>query len=79
MCPEKKQAFANISLSRNTIAERTCNLANSLHVQLMEKEKDFVSFSLAVDERSDASDTAQLSVFVRGVDSNLCYGGFGGY
>ena len=72
VCPEKKQAFANVSLSRNTIAERTRELATNLHVQLMEKVKDFVSFSLAVDESTDASDTAQLSVFVRGVDSNLC-------
>lgn len=72
VCPEKKQAFSNVSLSRNTVAERTCDLANNLYDQLMEKGKDFVSFSLAVDESTDASDTAQLSVFVRGVDSNLC-------
>ena len=38
----------------------------------MEKGKDFVAFSLAVDESSDTSDTAQLAVFIRGVDSNLC-------
>ncbi|KAM3870127.1 general transcription factor II-I repeat domain-containing protein 2-like [Diretmus argenteus] len=72
VCPEKKQAFSNVSLSRNTVAERTCDLATNLYDQLMEKGKDFVSFSLAVDESTDASDTAQLSVFVRGVDSNLC-------
>ncbi|XP_061765856.1 general transcription factor II-I repeat domain-containing protein 2-like [Nerophis ophidion] len=72
LCPEKKQAFSNVSLSRNTIAESTCDLAANLHDQLMEKGKDFVSFSLAVDESTDASDTAQLSVFIRGVDSNMC-------
>ncbi|XP_028663975.1 general transcription factor II-I repeat domain-containing protein 2-like [Erpetoichthys calabaricus] len=72
VCPEKKQAFSNVSLSRNTIAERICDLATNLHDQLMEKGKDFVSFSLAVDESTDASDTAQLSVFIRGVDSKMC-------
>ncbi|GAA6098908.1 general transcription factor II-I repeat domain-containing protein 2-like, partial [Tachysurus ichikawai] len=72
VCPEKNQAFSNVSLSRNTVAERTCELATNLHDQLMEKGKGFVSFSLAVDESTDASDTAQLSVFIRGVDSNLC-------
>ena len=74
VCPEKKQAFSNVSLSRkwNAVAERTCDLATNLYDQLMEKVKDFVSFSLAVDESTDASDTAQLSVFIRGVDSNLC-------
>lgn len=72
VCPEKKQAFSNVSLSRNTVADRTCDLATNLYDQLMEKGKDFVAFSLAVDESCDASDTAQLSVFIRGVDSNLC-------
>ena len=75
VCPEKKQAFSNVSLSRKTIAERTCDLATNLHDQLMERGKDVVAFSLAVDESTDASDTAQLSVFIRGVDSNMCYGG----
>ena len=38
----------------------------------MEKGKDFIAYSLAVDESSDTSDTAQLSIFIRGVDSSLC-------
>uniref|UniRef100_A0AAZ3S7J0 SPIN-DOC-like zinc-finger domain-containing protein n=1 Tax=Oncorhynchus tshawytscha TaxID=74940 RepID=A0AAZ3S7J0_ONCTS len=67
-----KKSFSNVSLSRNTVANRTCDLATNLYDQLMEKGKDFVAFSLAVDESCDASDTAQLSVFIRGVDSNLC-------
>ncbi|KAK0133129.1 General transcription factor II-I repeat domain-containing protein 2 [Merluccius polli] len=72
VCPEKKQAFSNVSLSRNTVADRTCDLATNLFDQLMEKGKYSVAFSLAVDESSDTSDTAQLAVFIRGVDSNLC-------
>ncbi|KAL6455741.1 hypothetical protein MHYP_G00355920 [Metynnis hypsauchen] len=68
---KKEQAFLNVSLSRNTVADRTCELASNLYDQLMEKGKDFVAFSLAVDESNDISDTAQLSVFIRGVDSNL--------
>ncbi|XP_027132797.1 general transcription factor II-I repeat domain-containing protein 2-like [Larimichthys crocea] len=72
VCPEKKQAFLNVSLSRNTVAERACELATNLQEQLMRKGEDFVAYSLAVDESSDTSDTAQLSIFIRGVDSNLC-------
>lgn len=68
----KEQAFSNVSLSRNTVADRTCDLATNLHDQLMEKGKDFVAFTLAVDESSDTSDTAQLAVLIRGVDSSLC-------
>ena len=72
MCPEIKQAFSNVSLSRNTVADRTCDLATNLFDQLMEKGKDSVAFSLAVDESSDTSDTDQLAVFICGVESNLC-------
>ena len=38
----------------------------------MEKGKDFIAYSLAVDESSDTSGTAQLSIFIHGVDSSLC-------
>lgn len=38
--------------------------SSCLYDQLMEKGKDFVAFSLAVDEGSDTSDTAQLAVFI---------------
>lgn len=76
VCPEKKQAFSNVSLSRNTEADRTCDLATNLYDQLMEKGKDFVAFSLAVDESSDTSNTAQLSVFfVWSEFKSVCYGG----
>lgn len=50
VCPEKKQHFSNVSLSRNTVADRTCGLATNPYDQLMEKAKHFVAFSLAVDE-----------------------------
>uniref|UniRef100_A0A8D0KLQ8 HAT C-terminal dimerisation domain-containing protein n=1 Tax=Salvator merianae TaxID=96440 RepID=A0A8D0KLQ8_SALMN len=71
VCPDQRQAFLNMSLSRNAVADSACNLATNLHEQLMEKGKDFIAFSLAVAESSDTSDTAQLSVFIHGVDSNL--------
>ncbi|XP_067943372.1 general transcription factor II-I repeat domain-containing protein 2-like [Watersipora subatra] len=72
VCPDKKQEFLNVSLSRNTVAERVCELSTNLHKQLIKKGKDFIAYSLAVDESSDTSDTAQLSIFIRGVDSSLC-------
>ncbi|KAL0163337.1 hypothetical protein M9458_042733, partial [Cirrhinus mrigala] len=72
VCPDKKQAFLNVSLSRNTIADRVCDLATDLQGQLIEKGKDFIAYSLAVDESADTTDTAQLAVFIRGVDSSLC-------
>src|SRR4029434_5032876 len=62
----------NVSLSRNTVADCVCDLATDLQQQLMGKGKDFIAYSLAVDESSDTSDTAQLSIIIRGVDSTLC-------
>lgn len=41
----------------------------------MERGKDFSAYSLAVDESVDVTDTAQLSIFIRGVDSSLCITG----
>ncbi|XP_069774260.1 general transcription factor II-I repeat domain-containing protein 2A-like [Narcine bancroftii] len=70
ICPDKKQAFLNVNLSRNTVAAHACELATNLE-QLKEKGKDFMAYSLAVDESSDTSDTAQLSIFIRGVDTKL--------
>ncbi|XP_072900801.1 general transcription factor II-I repeat domain-containing protein 2-like [Hemitrygon akajei] len=47
-------------------------LATNLQQQLVGKGRDFIAYSLAVDESRDTSDTAQLSIFIRGVDSSLC-------
>lgn len=71
ICPEKRQAFANISLSRNTVADRIDALSDNLNSQLKEKVAKFTAFSLAIDESTDVSDTAQLAVFIRGVDEKM--------
>ncbi|XP_039206569.1 general transcription factor II-I repeat domain-containing protein 2A-like [Crotalus tigris] len=72
LCPDQKQAFFNVSLSRNTVVDRICELATDLQRQLVEKGKEFIAYSFAVDESTDISDTAQLTIFIRGVDSSLC-------
>nr|XP_061800942.1 general transcription factor II-I repeat domain-containing protein 2-like [Nerophis lumbriciformis] len=71
VCPDKRQLFSNVSLSRNTIAERVDELSINLKEQLVKKGKEFIAYSLAVDESTDISDIAQLSIFIRGVDSSL--------
>ena len=71
ICPEKRQAFANISLSRNTVADRINELSENLNCQLKEKVAKFVAFSVASDESTDVSDIAQLAVYIRGVDENM--------
>ena len=43
VCPEKRQAFLNVSLSRNTVADRVCHLAANLQQQLVGKGKAFIA------------------------------------
>ena len=44
VCPDKKQYFANVSLSRNTVAQRVTKMADDLTAQLREKAKRFQFF-----------------------------------
>ena len=68
---DTKQTVKSISLSRRTVTRRTEELGQNLRDQLDEKIKSFVSFSLALDESTDVIDTAQLAVFIRGVDRSF--------
>lgn len=70
VCPDQLQIFKNISLSRNTIADRVKELSENLATQLAEETRSYTA-SLAVDESTDNTDTAQLSIFIRGVKSDL--------
>ncbi|XP_066980426.1 general transcription factor II-I repeat domain-containing protein 2-like [Macrobrachium rosenbergii] len=71
VCPEKRPAFANISLSRNTVADRVEDLSGDLGGQMNDKIKSFIAISVAVDESTDVTDVAQLAIFIRGVDETL--------
>ena len=71
MCPEKKELFEKISLSRQTIARRTKDLAVSVLESLVPKGGDFAFYSLALDKSTDIKDSAQVAIFVWGVDKNF--------
>ena len=71
MCPNEKSKFESISLSRRTVVRRIDSISDQLTEQLMIASKDFVCFSLALDESTDEEDTAQLLIFIRGVNRNF--------
>ena len=71
MIPDNKDLFSNISLSRPTVTRRIANITEDVKQQVINHCGDFKYFSIAVDESTDAKDTAQLAVFVCGVNDNF--------
>jgi hypothetical protein len=71
ICPDKINLFTGISLSANTIAQRTTDLGNDIIRQLKDIAKSFKYFSIALDESTDNSDSAQELLFVRGVNESF--------
>lgn len=71
VCPDKMGAIANVSLSASTITRRVEDLGQNLFSQLKEKARSFTTFSLALDESNDVADTAQLLIFIRGINENF--------
>nr|XP_042913023.1 general transcription factor II-I repeat domain-containing protein 2A-like [Parasteatoda tepidariorum] len=71
LCPDAANKFKNVSLSRTTIQRRVENLSEDLTEQLQNAASKFKYFSLAVDESTDITSTAQLLLFVRGIADNF--------
>ena len=71
MYPEQKTKMNSIALSRRTVVRRVVKISDDLMSQLNDTSKQFLWYSLALDESTDEQDTAQLLVFIRGMDANF--------
>ena len=71
ICPEKKEAFLNVSLSARTATRRIEEMSENLKASQEDCFKKLQFFSIAIDESTDATETAQLAVFVRGVNEDF--------
>lgn len=71
ICPDKFSLFSAISLLANTVARRTEDLGNNVVYQLKDACIDFEWFSIALDESTDVTYSAQVLLFVRGVNSEF--------
>ncbi|UYV68887.1 EPM2AIP1 [Cordylochernes scorpioides] len=70
MCPEKVNLLKTLSMSANTVARRVENIAENISSQLFDKNGHVEWFSLALDESTDVLDTAQVLIYIRGVDKS---------
>ena len=63
--------FKDIPLSNNTMTRRVEDLAEDVQEQVAFHASNCKFFSLAMDESTDLSDTAQVTIFVRAVSDNF--------
>ena len=59
VCPEERSLFKDISLTKNTVAERIEDMSLDLNQQLKDNSTRFEHFSIAIDESVDISGIAQ--------------------
>ena len=71
LCPDTKSKYEQMSLSRRTVTRQIEQIGEHLANQLKEKADFFIFYSLALDESNDVKYTAQLFIFVRGINENF--------
>ena len=71
ICPEKLPMVSEISLSRQTITRRIEDISNDINKSLSEKIASCEYYSLAMDESTDNSSTAQLAIFIKTINDNF--------
>lgn len=71
LAPDKVQLFQSVSLSWRTVSEWITDIAVDIENTLKDTTRNFEFFSLACDETTDITNTAQLAIFARGITLGL--------
>ena len=71
LCLENKDKFEKISLSRRTVTRRVELIDEDIASKLQKKAESFKFYSLALDESNDIKDTAQLLIFIWGINDRF--------
>ncbi|XP_068118251.1 general transcription factor II-I repeat domain-containing protein 2-like [Hyperolius riggenbachi] len=68
---KSKEKFEKISLSCRTVTRRVELIEEDIATTLITKADSFDFYSIALDESTDIKDTAQLLIFIRGINNNF--------
>ena len=71
LCPDAKSKYEQISLSRRTVTRHVEQIDEHLASELKGTAETFGYYSLALDKSNDVKDTAQLLIFIRGINYNF--------
>ena len=72
ICPAQSREISKVSLSGQTVACRIEDLSTDIFETFQHKCNNFVFYSVvAMDESTDSSDTAQVAIFIRGINENF--------
>lgn len=69
--PVKVQLFQSVSLSWRTVSDRITGLAQDTEKSQKDSVRGFQFFSLARDETTDITSTAQLAIFIHGITAEF--------
>ena len=69
--PENKELFLNVSLSARTVIRRIKEMSENLKSSQEDYFEKLQFFSIAIDESTDTTYTAQLKVFVHEIKENF--------
>ncbi|KAJ4443366.1 hypothetical protein ANN_05034 [Periplaneta americana] len=71
VCPSMINSFKTLSLGRTAIVCRIAEINSDIEDQLRSMIKGLTCYALALDECTDFKHTAQLAIFLRGLDNEL--------